>query len=146
MEPERALTITISFFNSKMEFKKYVEQSITETNALLGTHMVQTEEVRKRFDKSKKRFDTLKKFGGGKQDVPKDTKQMEVAGFKVLVNPTADYELTLMEEAVSTLQERLDAFEKTKEIFPVLTEEDMRIGVVLNEGIPTGFMLYVTDL
>ncbi|MCI0558984.1 MAG: hypothetical protein MN733_10850 [Nitrososphaera sp.] len=140
------MTITISFFETIPEFKKYVEHSITETKTQLGSHLSQTEEVRQRYDKSRKHYDTLKKFTGGKQEVPKNTKQMEVAGFKVLVNPSAEYELTLMEEAVSTLQERLDAFEKTKELFPVVAEDGMKIGVVLNEGIPSGFMFYVKDL
>ncbi len=140
------MTVTVSFFNSVPELSKYVEDAITQTKAALGTHMLQTEEVRKRYEKSRKRYDTLKKLAGTKQEIPKDTKQMEVAGFKVLVNPSADYELTLMEEAVSTLQEKLDAFEKAKELFPVLTDEGLKIGMVLNEGIPGGFMLYVPDL
>ena len=140
------MTVTVSFFNSVPELSKYVEDAIIQTKADLGTHLSQTEEVRKRYEKSRKRYDTLKKLTGGKQEIPKDTKQMEVAGFKVLVNPSADYELTLMEEAVSTLQEKLDAFEKAKELFPVLTDEGLKIGMVLNEGIPGGFMLYVPDL
>jgi len=140
------LAITISFFSSIAEFKNYVEKSITETKTSLGTHLSRTEDIRRRYDKSRKHFETLKKLTGGKQQVPKDTKQMEVGGFKVLVNPTAEYELTLMEETVSTLQDKLDAFEKAKEMFPVLNDEETKIGVVLNEGIPSGFMLYVPDL
>jgi alanyl-tRNA synthetase len=139
------MTIMVSFFNSISEFTKFVEQTITETKAALGTHMAHIEEVRKRYDKTRKRYDTLKKLTGGKQDVPRDTKQLDVAGFKVLVNPMAEYELTLLEEAISTLQDKLNVFEKTREMFPVLTDEGMKIGMVLNEGIPTGFMLYVQE-
>lgn len=139
------MTITIVFFESVPEFKTHVERAISETKSTLGQTLAKTEDVRKRYDVAMKRFEALKKLSG-KKEIPKDTKQMEVAGFKVLVNPSADYELTLMEESVSSLQEKLDAFEKTKEIFPALNGDSMRIAMVLNDGVPAGFMFYVPEL
>lgn len=135
---EQAMTITITFFESVPEFKKHVDDTIAYTKTTLGVTLQKTEEVRKQFD-------SLRKLSG-KKDLTKDTKQMEVASFKVLINPSADYELTLMEESVSSLQEKLESFEKTKDLFPSLTEDRMKIAMVLNEGIPAGFMLYVPNL
>jgi len=139
------LAIVISRFDSVSSFTKYVEQMVQETKSALGAHMAEIEEIRKKYDKAKKRYDVMKKLTGGKADVLKDTKQTEVAGFKVLVSPSAEYELTLMEEAITSIQEKLDAFERTKELFPMLTEENMRIAAVVNDGIPTGFMFYVAE-
>ncbi len=137
------MTITIVFFDSGSEFIKHVEQSIVETKTLLGVQMNQIEETRKRYDKEKKRNDTLKRLAGGKREILQDTKQLEMAGFKVLVNPSPEYELTLMEDAINSLQEKLDAFERTKQIFPQLGEDNLRIGMVQSEGVPTGFMMYI---
>lgn len=139
------MSIAVSMFNSAPDFAKHVEKSITETKNALGIYMREIEEVRKRYDKTKKRYDTLKKLTGGKTDVLKDTKQIDVAGFKVLVNPTAEYELSIMEEAIASLQEKATLFEKAKELFPVLTDESMKVGMVTNDGIPTGFMLYIQE-
>jgi hypothetical protein len=133
------------FFESVPEFKNHVERTISETKSTLGQTLAKTEDVRKRYDVTMKRFEALKKLSG-KKEIPKDTKKLEVAGFKVLVNPSADYELTLMEESVSSLQEKLEAFEKTKEIFPALNGDSMKIAMVLNEGVPAGFMFYVPEL
>lgn len=139
------MTITVTFFESVPDFKKHVDAAIAETKTTLGVTLQKTEEVRKRYEVVKKHFDSLRKLSG-KKEIPKDTKQMEVASFRVLINPSADYELTLMEESVSSLQEKLESFEKTKELFPSLTEDKMKIAMVLNEGIPAGFMLYVPNL
>jgi len=138
------MAITIKFFDSVSAFGKYIDQISTETKNALGQHLSQIEEIRKRYENTRKRFEGLKKLAGNKADALKDTKKLDVAGFKVLVNPSAEYELTLMEEAINSLQERYDAFAKVKEqLLPSLTEENTKIGVVLNDGHPTGFMFYM---
>ena len=139
------MAITVIFFDSISEFKKHIEAAIGETKTTLGITLQKTEEVRKRYEVVKKQFESLQKLSG-KKEIPKDTKQMELASFKVLVNPSADYELTLMEESVSSLQEKIESFEKTKELFPSLSNESMKIAMVLNEGVPAGFMLYPPQL
>ena len=135
------MTITVTFFDSVPDFKKHVDATIAETKTTLGVTLQKTEEVRKRYEIVRKDFESLRKLSG-KKDLPKDTKQMEVASFRILINPSADYELTLMEESVSSLQEKIDSYEKTKELFPSLAE-NQKIAMVLNEGVPAGFMLYV---
>jgi len=139
------MALTVSIFNSATDFTKYIEQTISETKSALGLQMSKIEEIRKKYEKTKKRYDTLKKLTGGKTDILKDTKQLDVAGFKVLVNPTADYELKLWEEAIESMQQKLQSFEKARELFPVLGDETMKIGMVLNDGLPTGFMLYMQE-
>jgi hypothetical protein len=138
------MTITVAFFDSVPDFKKHVDTTISETKTRLGVTLQKTEEVRKRYEVVKKHFDSLRKLPG-KKDIPKDIKQMEVASFRILINPSPDYELTLMEESVSSLQEKIESFEKTKEIFPSLSEKNMKIAMVLNEGVPAGFMFYIPD-
>jgi hypothetical protein len=135
------MTITVEFFESISEFKKHVDATISDTNKTLGVTLQRTEEIRKRYEAKKKHFDSLQKHSS-KKDIPKDTKQMEVASFKVLINPSADYELMLIEESVSSLQEKIESFEKTKELFPSLPKDNMKIAMVLNEGVPAGFMFY----
>lgn len=141
------MAITTVAFQSAEEFTKFIDQEIVQMKKTLGVHMKQVEEIRQRYEKLKKRYDTIKRLMEGKKeadDLNPETKQLEVAGFKVLMNPTAEYELSLMENVVSSLQEKLNAFERSKELLPLLSaEERLTVTMVLDDGIPTGFMVYV---
>lgn len=130
------MAITVNIFRSVQELQIDVERSIAESKKILGQTFTKTEEVRGRYN------DERKKNGESR----KDTKQMEIAGFRVLVNPTVDYELRLMEESATSIQEKINAFEKVKELYPKLTAQDMKIAMILNDGVPSGFMFFVPHL
>lgn len=127
------MVLSFVVYTSVSEFKKFVEQNISETKSKLGTQLTQIGEARKKYEEAKKRGMTSSK---------KDVKQMEIAGFKVLINPTEEHELTLMEEAFSSLEDKVSAFERAKELYRSLTSENTRIGVVLEDGVPEAFMFY----
>lgn len=135
------MTITVSFFESVPEFKRHIDTIVSEAKTILGVTLLKTEEIRRRYDTNRNHVDSLQKISD-KKDIAKDTKQMEIASFRVLINPSPDYELRLMEESVSSLQEKIESFEKTKELFPSLPNDNMKVAMILNEGIPAGFMFY----
>ena len=161
------MTISVSSFDSKSEFQQYVDQTIRETKTLLGSYMAKIELVRRKYNTSKrtnpdttsnvsKGDGSLRKFLGGKKDTsgskkpfdsPTSTnlKQQEVAGFKVLINPPPEYELRILEDTITSLQERLETFERAKGLFPTITSERTGISVVLDDGLPTGFVLHLPE-
>lgn len=120
------MAINFLVFDSVPDFKKHIEQTIAETKTSMGTQM-------RRIDEAKKK---LKNRAGSPE-----TKKLDIAGFRVLVNPTIEHEMKLMEETFSSLQERLELFEKSKELFPHLTNQNMKVAVVLEDGLPSAFML-----
>jgi hypothetical protein len=70
-------------------------------------------------------------------------KQAEVAGFKVLMNPTPMYELNILDEAVSSAQDRIDVLERAKkELLPAIREGNAKIAVIFYDGMPEAFMCY----
>jgi len=127
------MVLSFVVYTSVSEFKKFVEQNISETKSKLGMQLTQIGEARKKYEEAKKR---------GTASNKKDVKQMEIAGFKVLINPTEEHELTLMEEAFSSLEDKVSAFERAKELYRSLTNENTRIGIVLEDGVPEAFMFY----
>ena len=135
------MTITVAFFESLQDMRKYVDKSISETKSALGETYAKTEEIRKRYE-----FSKGDQTQGGKKSGPSNIKQKEVAGFRVLVNPTPDYELKVIEDSVASLQERIEMLEKTKELYPALDKQGARIAMVLDEGVPSGFMFFGPDL
>ena len=122
------MPINYLVFDSVSNFKGYIEKSIAETKSAMGSQM-------RGIDELKKKFNSRNPGSSGA-----DTKRLDVAGFKVLVNPTIEHELQLMEEAFSSLQEQVEMFEKTKELFPQMTNPNMRIGLVLEDGLPSAFI------
>jgi len=162
------MTISVSTFDSKSEFQQYVDMTIRETKTLLGSYMTKIELVRKKYNSSKrtstetpsnvsKGDGSLRKFLGGKKDTTASKKpaeppasstniqQQEVAGFKVLINPPPEYELRILEDTITSLQERLETFERAKGLFPTITNERTGISVVLDDGLPTGFVLHLPE-
>lgn len=133
------MTISFSVCNSVPEFKKFVEQGIAETQSALGKQMTQIGVVRKKYEEAKKAAGVT---GLGKKLPARDVKKTTIAGFNVLLNPSQEHELTLMEEAFSSLQDKLNTFERAKGLYSVLSDERMKVGIVLEDGVPTAFMLY----
>jgi hypothetical protein len=124
------VAITFITFNSIGDFKRYVDQTIAETKSAMGIQMSSIDQLKRRHGSAK-----------GSKNPSEESQRKELAGFKVLVNPTVDHELKLLEETFSTHQDKLIVFEKVKELYPHLKEE-MKVGVVLEEGVPTAFMLH----
>ena len=140
------MTITVAFFDSVHDLRVYVEKSITDTKVILGETYAKTEEIRKRYDVFRAGEQPDSRNSGGKKSGNNGTRQKEVAGFRILINPSPAYELKLIEESVATLQERIEMLEKTKELYPAVDKQSSRIAMVLDEGVPSGFMFFGPDL
>lgn len=138
------MAITIYRFESPTELVSYLDKVLSETRNTLSLHMKDTEDIRIRYEKYRKRTEAIKKLTGSKGEIA-TTKQLDFSGLRVLVNPTAEYELSLMENVIVSLQAKIDAFQKIRDTLPTIDIEAMKISLVLNDGIPTGFMLYMQD-
>jgi hypothetical protein len=128
--------IIISFFESREELSKYVEQQLAEAKNTMLSHSRRLSEAQKRYDLE----------GGGQESKKKrekqdNTKQSDIAGFKVLINPTANYELNLLDEATKSVQEKIEVLDRIRNQFlPSL--KNGKIAAILDDGIPTAFMHY----
>jgi hypothetical protein len=138
------MAITIHRFHSPTELVNYIDKMLSDTRNILSFHMKEIEEIRIRYEKYRKRNEAIKKLTGGKGEIA-TTKQLDISGMRVLVNPTAEYELSLLENVIVSIQGKIEAFQKIKDTLPSIGVEGMRISLVLNDGVPTGFMLYMQD-
>ena len=80
-----------------------------------------------------------------KREKQSNTRQMDIAGFKVLVNPTANYELNLLDEATKSVQEKIESLERIRKQF-IPSLKNGKIAAILDDGIPTAFMHYTEKL
>ena len=93
---ETRMGIVILFFESIEDLSRYIEQQLVEAKSTLLSQSRRLSEAQKRFDMERVGQDTAKK-----REKQSNTRQMDIAGFKVLVNPTANYELNLLDEATN---------------------------------------------
>ena len=136
MSTETRMGIIISFFESREDLSKYVEQQLAEAKNTLLSHSRRLSEAQKRFDLEGRGQDSKKK-----REKQNDTKQSDIAGFKVLINPTANYELNLLDESTKSVQEKIEVLERVRNQFlPNL--KNGKISAIFDDGIPTAFMHY----
>jgi hypothetical protein len=138
------MAIDLLYFSTSDDFARYVMHEIGEAKKTILSYT-------QKLNDASKRFDALPKSGGKNnsnkskwtgQDLSGNTKQREVEGFKILINPTPNYELSILDEAIKSSQERLEAFEKIdKHLLPGLKNRGM-ITAIFEDGLPIAFMMY----
>ncbi len=135
------MAINLLYFSNPKDFEGYVLQEIAEAKKTILSYTEKLNNASRRYESLPKGDGKKKsKWTGGGSDVPASTKQQEVEGFKILVNPTPNYELSVLDEAIRSVQERLEALEKIeKRLMPVL-QNHPNITAIFDDGIPVAFM------
>ncbi|MEM0030059.1 MAG: hypothetical protein QW572_06450 [Candidatus Nitrosocaldus sp.] len=123
-------------FYSDQELLTYVEQEITTTRNNIKVHTEKAEEQRRKYTNLKGKYDEELLKGVS-------IEQRKVSGFKVLMNPTVEYELYIHESIVASLQEKLEALERTKNMAKFMRAESVeKVVMVVEDGKPVGFIVY----
>ena len=135
------MAINLLFFSTSEDFAGYVIQEIVEAKKMILSHTQKLNEASRRFDNnSLPKGDGRKKPKWGGSELPGNTKQQEVEGFKILVNPTPNYELSILDEAIKSAQDRLEVFERIeKHLLPGL-KNHAKITAILEDELPIAFM------
>ncbi len=130
------MVLSMHEFYSDQEMLKYIEQEIINTKNIIKKHIEKAEEQRKRYANLKGKYneELLKGI---------NIEQRKVAGFKILINPTVEYELYLHESIVTAHQEKLRVLERVKDIVRLLYTENIKnVTMIMEDGKPVGFMIY----
>lgn len=135
----------IRTFSSISEFIKSLEEEIAKLRSDLGTHLRDMDELRTKADRIRKLEETLKKLGAGKEKLM-ETRELDVGGLPVIINPTPLHDVKALEEVVKSLQERLTALENIRrsiEPLQALEEIEARIEVFYSGGVPTKMFIKI---
>jgi hypothetical protein len=134
--------ISLSFFDSPADLVKYIDQELAETNDLLLSHTRKLEGARKKFDAAK-REEASKNSKASKPGFLGNAKQLsDIKDFKVLANPSPDYELNLLDEAIKTAQEKIGTLEKAKkQVIPAL-RNSLKITAIFDNQVLIAFMYH----
>lgn len=133
--------IGLTFFDSTEDLTRFVEKQLTDMRALFHSHSKRLYEAQQQSKRSgtqgsSKQTKIIKPSSSG------NTRQIQVDTFKVLVNPSPEYEASILDEAIKTIQEQIDALEKTqKQVIPHL-KNGTRLAVIFMDDRPIAFMYY----
>ncbi len=137
----------IKEYRSAMEIAEKIDKEIAATKSLLGESLRQLDDVRAVAEKSKRLHDIVAKVSGNKQQKEKPD-QIEVNGLEIVLDATPIHELTAVESAVKSHQQRLLTLQKTKKAMepldPLGDTEGIRYLVLEKEGIPEQILLKIS--
>jgi hypothetical protein len=136
----------LKVFNSPEELKKFLDDEIGRIRTLLGDYLRRLEEVRIKTDRLKKAQDALVKFAGEKQITTSESREIDLSGLKVFVNPSPRQETDTLEDMVRSLQDKLNMIQRIrKALDPLISFEEgiVTISAVTADNIPTKIMIYL---
>lgn len=135
--------IGLTFFNSSEDYARYVESQLLDLKAQFHSHSKLLDEVRRR-PASSGQESGLQRLKTAKPDssTGSNTRQIQVDAFRVLMNPSAEYEATILDEAIRTLQEKIEKLEKIQGQVVPLLKNSKKLAVIVMDDFPTAFMYY----
>ena len=130
------------------EIVKALDDNINLTRNLLGQYLRRLDEIRALAERSKKVRDMVTKLAGKKATSSNTLGEITVGDLTVILEANAFHELTAIEEAVRSQQDRLLMLQKAREGMnwaDQLEDADgLKFMVLESEGVPTRILLRIT--
>jgi hypothetical protein len=140
------MVIEIKEYESATEIAKTVDSEITRTKSTLGDYLRRLDEIRTLAERSKKVRDVVYKLAG-KRAGASTLGEITVGDLNVTLDANPFHELTVIEEAVRSQQDRLLILQKTRETMKWVDQiedtEGLKYLVVENDAVPTRILLKI---
>ena len=143
------MTTEIREFSSLSEFMKYVDEKLSEYRKTLGELLRLLEDVRARAEQTSRLRSLLARLqaatGEATASTPQTTPVVDLRGFKVAFNPTAEVELEFLEQLVESINEKITRLQTIRKELEALSGEDIEanIKVVIIDDVPRALMIKV---
>lgn len=135
------MSTEIKEFSSLTELFKYLDAQIDELRRKLGELLRIIEEVRIKAEQERKLKSLLSKVAG--TSVESQAMVVELKNLKLLINPNAESEMSLLEQLAETINSKMMLLQSIRRDLEVLRGEDIiaSIRVIVIDGIPRGVIL-----
>jgi len=135
----------IKTYGSVGEIAETLDKEIADTKSSLGEYLRRLDEIRTLAEKSKKIREIVTKLTGKKNGSIESSGEIEVGSLKIVPDANAFHQLTIIESAVRSHQERLLVLQKAREALKPLDQlsdtEGLKFIVLENQGIPERILL-----
>ncbi|MCZ2809474.1 MAG: hypothetical protein O2V44_08985 [Candidatus Bathyarchaeota archaeon] len=140
------MVVELREYESAAEIAKSLDNEISRTKSMLGEYLRRLDEIRALAERSKKIRDVVFKLAG-KKGGQQNLGEMTVGNLNVILDANPFHELTAIEEAVRSQQERLLVLQKTREalnwVDQIEDTEGLRYLVLESDGIPEKILLKI---
>jgi hypothetical protein len=140
------LVVELKEYESANEIAKTLDSEITHTKSMLGEYLRRLDEIRALAERSKKIRDVVFKLAGKKAG-QQNLGEITVGNLNVVLDANPFHELTAIEEAVRSQQERLLVLQKAREALKWVDQiedtEGLKYLVLESDGVPEKILLKI---
>ena len=141
------MVVKLKEYNSAAEIAKMLDSEITRTKSMLGEYLRRLDEIRTLAERSKKVRSVIYKLTG-KRAAASTLGELTVGDLNVILDATPLHELTVIQEAVRSQQERLLKLQKGLEDIKwadqIEDAEGLEFMVLENDNVPTQILLKIS--
>ena len=135
-------------YESVKEIVKALDDNINLTKNMLGEYLRRLDEIRSLAERSKKVRDIVTKLAGKKAAAANTLGEISVGGLNVVLEANAFHELTAIEEAVKSQQDRLLLLQKAREgmkwVDQLEDADGLKFMVLESDGVPARILLKIS--
>jgi hypothetical protein len=137
----------IKEYTSAQAIAEALDKQLSETKSILGEYLRKLDEIRTLAEKSKKVREVVMKLAGKKAPTESQNEIM-VGSLNIILDASAFHELTAIESAVRSHQERLLVLQKVREALKWLDQlgdtEGLKYLVVEDDGVPERILFKIS--
>ncbi len=138
------MSIVVREFNSIGEFIKSVDDELSEMRRKLGELLRRLEELRVKVEQERKIRSILSKLGAA---TPASTQSnvVELKTIKLIMNPTAEQEVSALEQVVEMLNNKITQLQAIKKDLDVLGGMDIEVKLtaIYIDGLPKNILIRI---
>ena len=135
-------------YESVKEIVKALDDNINLTKNMLGQYLRRLDEIRSLAERSKKVRDIVTKLAGKKAAAANTLGEITVGDLNVVLDANPFHELTAIEEAVRSQQDRLLLLQKAREgmnwVDQIEDADGLKFMVLESDGVPARILLKIS--
>ena len=135
-------------YESVKEIVKALDDNINLTKNMLGQYLRRLDEIRALAERSKKVRDIVTKLAGKKAAAANTLGEITVGNLNVVLDANPFHELTAIEEAVKSQQDRLLLLQKAREgmkwVDQLEDADGLKFMVLESDGVPARILLKIS--
>ena len=135
-------------YESVKEIVKALDDNINLTKNMLGQYLRRLDEIRSLAERSKKVRDIVTKLAGKKTAAANTLGEIMVGDLNVVLDASPFHELTAIEDAVKSQQDRLLMLQKAREgmkwVDQLEDADGLKFMVLESDGVPARILLKIS--